>query len=172
MVVTAVLTALAAVIVSMRLFARLKLMKATGLEDWAILISLVFSIIYLALVAARMTSSPPPPHWHSSIIADITLEFHFRMGVHSDQLSPEILQEQLKVRHEVFLDSNGVFEMTDLTITLTVFVGCNSHVQRQSGIHQILHPFSISPHLPRSLFSHRLLYCDGRCGNILILGHC
>jgi uncharacterized protein YybS (DUF2232 family) len=54
LVVTAVLTALAAVIVGMRLFARLKLMKATGLEDWAILISTVFSIIYLALVGARM----------------------------------------------------------------------------------------------------------------------
>lgn len=94
------------------------------------------------------------------------------MGVHSDQLSPEILQEQLKVCREVFLDSNSFFEMTDLTITLTVFVGCNPHVQRQSGIYQILHPFSISPHLPRSLLSNRLLYYDGRCGNILILGHC
>jgi hypothetical protein len=55
MVVTAVLTSLAAVIVAMRLFARLKLMKATGLEDWSILISLVFSFIYLALVVARKT---------------------------------------------------------------------------------------------------------------------
>lgn len=53
MVVTAVLTSIAAVIVAMRLFARLKLMKSTGLEDWSILISLVFSIIYLSLVAAR-----------------------------------------------------------------------------------------------------------------------
>jgi hypothetical protein len=55
MVVTAVLTSLAAIIVAMRLFARLKLMKATGLEDWSILISLVFSFIYLAFVAARKT---------------------------------------------------------------------------------------------------------------------
>ncbi|KAJ5123117.1 hypothetical protein N7448_009214 [Penicillium atrosanguineum] len=75
MVVTAVLTSIAAVIVAMRLFARLKLMKSTGLEDWSILISLVFSIIYLALVAAQ---------------------FHFKMGVHSDQIPPHILQEQLK----------------------------------------------------------------------------
>ncbi|OQD76422.1 hypothetical protein PENDEC_c004G02809 [Penicillium decumbens] len=75
MVVTAVLTVLATVIVGMRLFARAKLMKATGLEDWAILISLVFSVIYLALVAAQ---------------------FHYSMGVHSDQLSPSVLQAQYK----------------------------------------------------------------------------
>lgn len=71
MVVTAVLTAISTIIVAMRLYARLGLMKITGREDWAILISLVcpsssgcttrqltklaqvFSLIYLALVAAR-----------------------------------------------------------------------------------------------------------------------
>lgn len=39
--VTAVLTSVAALIVGMRLFARVGLMKVTGREDWAILISLV-----------------------------------------------------------------------------------------------------------------------------------
>lgn len=41
LVVTAVLTGIAALIVGMRLFARLGLMKVTGREDWAILVSLV-----------------------------------------------------------------------------------------------------------------------------------
>lgn len=41
LVVTAVLTSVAALIVGMRLFARVGLMKVTGREDWAILISLV-----------------------------------------------------------------------------------------------------------------------------------
>jgi hypothetical protein len=41
LVVTAVLTALSALIVAMRFYARLGLMKMTGREDWAILISLV-----------------------------------------------------------------------------------------------------------------------------------
>lgn len=45
LVVTAVLTALAAVIVAMRLFARLRLMKSTGREDWAILVSMVCWIL-------------------------------------------------------------------------------------------------------------------------------
>ncbi|KAJ5337701.1 hypothetical protein N7452_004429 [Penicillium brevicompactum] len=40
LVVTAVLTAFSVVIVAMRLYARLGLMKITGREDWAILISL------------------------------------------------------------------------------------------------------------------------------------
>lgn len=41
LVVTTVLTALSTIIVAMRLYARLGLMKITGREDWAILISLV-----------------------------------------------------------------------------------------------------------------------------------
>ncbi|KAJ5327492.1 hypothetical protein MYU51_009151 [Penicillium brevicompactum] len=75
LVVTAVLTAFSVVIVAMRLYARLGLMKITGREDWAILISLFFSIIYLALVAAQ---------------------FHYSMGVHSALLSSHVLQQQLK----------------------------------------------------------------------------
>lgn len=80
LVVTTVLTALATVIVAMRLFARLRLMKITGREDWTILGSLVswasktpasklmtdslscsqiFSIVYLSLVAARMSPTKP-----------------------------------------------------------------------------------------------------------------
>jgi hypothetical protein len=42
LVVTAVLTSIAALIVGMRLFARLGLMKVNGREDWAILVSLVW----------------------------------------------------------------------------------------------------------------------------------
>lgn len=41
MVVTAVLTTLAAVTVAMRLFARIRLVKNTGREDWSILFALV-----------------------------------------------------------------------------------------------------------------------------------
>ncbi|KAH8425448.1 uncharacterized protein LDX57_003201 [Aspergillus melleus] len=71
LVVTAVLTAIAAVTVAMRFLARIGLMKITGREDWTILLSLVrapcqinllpkslliyeqvFSIIYLGLVAS------------------------------------------------------------------------------------------------------------------------
>ena len=43
MVVTAVLTTLAAVTVAMRLFARIRLVKNTGREDWSILFALVCS---------------------------------------------------------------------------------------------------------------------------------
>ncbi|KAJ5900970.1 uncharacterized protein N7473_005040 [Penicillium subrubescens] len=75
LVVTAVLTGIAALIVGMRLFARLGLMKVTGREDWAILVSLIFSIIYLSLVGAQ---------------------FHFGMGIHQDHLSTATLQSQLK----------------------------------------------------------------------------
>ncbi|KAJ5194840.1 uncharacterized protein N7498_008278 [Penicillium cinerascens] len=95
LVVTASLTSLAAVIVSLRLFARLKLMKATGTEDWLILASLVFSIIYLALVAAQ---------------------FHFGMGVHSDQLSPRMLQEQLKCLWAAIPMYNASLGLTKLSI--------------------------------------------------------
>lgn len=41
LVVTTVLTGIAALIVGMRLFARLGLMKTTGREDWSVLIALV-----------------------------------------------------------------------------------------------------------------------------------
>ncbi|KAJ6184423.1 hypothetical protein N7519_005724 [Penicillium mononematosum] len=75
LVVTAVLTTISIVIVAMRFYARLGLMKITGREDWAILISLIFSIIYLALVAAQL---------------------HYKMGVHSALLSSHVLQQQLK----------------------------------------------------------------------------
>ncbi|OQE32064.1 hypothetical protein PENSTE_c001G01174 [Penicillium steckii] len=75
LVVTAVLTGIAFIIVGMRLFARLGLMKITGREDWSVLIALVFSIVYLALVAAQ---------------------YHYKMGTHSSLLSPEVLQKQLK----------------------------------------------------------------------------
>jgi hypothetical protein len=51
-----------------------------------------------------------------------------------------------------------------------VFVGCNSHVQRQLGIHEILHSFSISAHLSRQTFPPRLLCHDGNRGYLLVMG--
>ncbi|CAG8904104.1 unnamed protein product [Penicillium egyptiacum] len=95
LVVTAVLTTLSIVIVAMRFYARLGLMKITGREDWAILISLTFSIVYLALVAARKFTmciggdlKNHPLIW--------TIELHYKMGVHSALLSSHVLQQQLK----------------------------------------------------------------------------
>ncbi|KAI9045276.1 PTH11-like integral membrane protein [Aspergillus affinis] len=75
LVVTAVLTAIAAVTVAMRFLARIGLMKITGREDWTILLSLVFSIIYLGLVAS---------------------ETHYGLGRHSSELSAHENQQQLK----------------------------------------------------------------------------
>jgi hypothetical protein len=55
LVVTAVLTGIAALIVGMRLFARLGLMKVTGREDWAILVSLVRSDVSVSSMMTRLT---------------------------------------------------------------------------------------------------------------------
>ncbi|KAI9928347.1 hypothetical protein MW887_002385 [Aspergillus wentii] len=75
LVVTAVLTSLAIVVVAMRLYARLGLMKIMGREDGSILIALVFSIVYLGLVCA---------------------EVHFGLGRHSNAISHVDLMHQLK----------------------------------------------------------------------------
>ncbi|KAJ5690385.1 hypothetical protein N7462_004777 [Penicillium macrosclerotiorum] len=95
LVVTAVLTGIATLIVSMRLFARLGLMKITGREDWTILISLIFSIIYLALVAAQ---------------------FHYGMGIHSDRLSTSVLQNQLKCLWAAIPMYNASLAFTKISI--------------------------------------------------------
>lgn len=50
MVVTAVLTGIAALIVALRCYARFGLMKITGREDWAIMGALVLSLTYCGLV--------------------------------------------------------------------------------------------------------------------------
>ncbi|ODM17883.1 hypothetical protein SI65_06671 [Aspergillus cristatus] len=76
LVVTAVLTALSIVVVSMRVYARAALIKMMGREDWAIVISLAFAIIYLGFVAG---------------------EVHFGLGAHSAKLSDEELMNQLKM---------------------------------------------------------------------------
>lgn len=47
LVVTAVLTGIAALIVAMRFLARVGLMKITGREDWTILLSLVGLLFHL-----------------------------------------------------------------------------------------------------------------------------
>ncbi|GFF22476.1 hypothetical protein IFM61606_08501 [Aspergillus udagawae] len=73
--VTGVLTGLAILIVAMRLFARIGLMKLRGREDYTIVVALVFSIVYFALVAAQV---------------------HFGLGIHSDKLPAATLKQQLK----------------------------------------------------------------------------
>ncbi|KAL3470903.1 PTH11-like integral membrane protein [Aspergillus californicus] len=75
MVVTAVLTGLSIMIVAMRLYTRIGLMKLSGREDWTILISLIFATVYLGLVVAQ---------------------HHFGLGLHSDAIPPEELKQQLK----------------------------------------------------------------------------
>lgn len=59
LVVTVVLTAISTVIVAMRLYARLGLMKITGREDWAILISLVCSYRSISLIGVDQTANIP-----------------------------------------------------------------------------------------------------------------
>ncbi|GKZ30436.1 hypothetical protein AbraIFM66950_009144 [Aspergillus brasiliensis] len=75
LVVTAVLTGISIVIVAMRMYARVGLMKLTGREDYMILISLVLACTYLGLVAA---------------------EVHFGLGIHDADLSDIVVKEQLK----------------------------------------------------------------------------
>ncbi|KAE8362867.1 hypothetical protein BDV27DRAFT_159358 [Aspergillus caelatus] len=75
LVVTAVLTAISILIVGMRMYARIGLLKMIGREDYTILFSLVLAIVYLALVAA---------------------EVHFGLGKHNSALSDEELKQQLK----------------------------------------------------------------------------
>ncbi|PLB47213.1 hypothetical protein P170DRAFT_363022 [Aspergillus steynii IBT 23096] len=78
LVVTGILTGIAAVTVAMRFLARVGLMKTTGREDWTILLSLAFSIVYLGLVASG------------------NIETHYGLGRHSNELSPHDFQQQLK----------------------------------------------------------------------------
>ncbi|KAJ5279301.1 hypothetical protein N7478_004673 [Penicillium angulare] len=75
LVVTAVLTSLAGLVVAMRVYARVGLMKSTGREDWAILIAMVFSVVYCGLVGAQL---------------------RYGMGIHDDYLPSHVLQQQLK----------------------------------------------------------------------------
>ncbi|KAL5051939.1 hypothetical protein BDW71DRAFT_212992 [Aspergillus fruticulosus] len=75
MVTTAVLTSISIVIVAMRIYTRLGLMKSSGREDWTILASLTFAVIYLALVICQ---------------------YQYGLGKHNDALSHHELQLQLK----------------------------------------------------------------------------
>ncbi|KAJ5893630.1 hypothetical protein N7495_005321 [Penicillium taxi] len=75
LVVTAVLTSLSALTVSVRLYARVGLLKLTGREDWTIVGAMILSLIYLGLVAAQL---------------------HYGMGKHSWLLPKHILHQQLK----------------------------------------------------------------------------
>ncbi|GAB1191387.1 hypothetical protein APSETT444_000559 [Aspergillus pseudonomiae] len=75
LVVTAVLTAISILVVGMRMYARIGLLKMIGREDYTILFSLVLAIVYLALVAAQV---------------------HFGLGTHNSALSDEELKQQLK----------------------------------------------------------------------------
>ncbi|KAJ5546183.1 hypothetical protein N7494_003768 [Penicillium frequentans] len=75
MVVTAVLTGIAALIVALRCYARFGLMKITGREDWAILGALILSFVYCGLVGGQL---------------------HYGMGTHESSLSKHEVQQQLK----------------------------------------------------------------------------
>ncbi|PYH91758.1 PTH11-like integral membrane protein [Aspergillus ellipticus CBS 707.79] len=75
LVVTAVLTGISIVIVAMRMYARVGLMKLIGREDYMIMISLVLACTYLGLVAS---------------------EVHFGLGQHDYNLSTYEVREQLK----------------------------------------------------------------------------
>ncbi|KAL4887597.1 PTH11-like integral membrane protein [Aspergillus karnatakaensis] len=75
MVVTAVLTGISAVIVAMRIYTRVGLIKLSGREDWTILVSLAFAIVYLGLVISQ---------------------YNFGMGRHSYDIPADELQKQLK----------------------------------------------------------------------------
>ncbi|RJE18659.1 integral membrane protein [Aspergillus sclerotialis] len=75
LVVTAVLTSLATVVVALRIYARAGILKIMGREDWIILVAWAFSIAYLGLVAAQATNG---------------------MGVHADKLEKQELQRQLQ----------------------------------------------------------------------------
>ncbi|KAL4776722.1 hypothetical protein BDW60DRAFT_174472 [Aspergillus nidulans var. acristatus] len=75
MVVTAVLTSFSIVIVAMRIYTRVGIMKSSGREDWTILLSMLFAIIYLALVICQ---------------------YQYGLGKHSDALSHHELRLQLK----------------------------------------------------------------------------
>ncbi|KAL6233034.1 hypothetical protein BDW75DRAFT_242426 [Aspergillus navahoensis] len=74
-VVTAVLTSISIVIVAMRIYTRVGIMKSSGREDWTILASLSFAAIYLALVICQ---------------------YQYGLGKHNDALSHHELQLQLK----------------------------------------------------------------------------
>ncbi|RMJ25131.1 integral membrane protein [Aspergillus sp. HF37] len=75
LVVTTVLTGLAAIVVAMRLYARLGLLKIMGREDWTILVALFFSLIYLGLVIGQVM---------------------YGMGIHQDRLPEHEITMQLK----------------------------------------------------------------------------
>ncbi|KAL4904956.1 hypothetical protein BDW74DRAFT_24163 [Aspergillus multicolor] len=75
MLVTAVLTAISVVIVAMRIYTRVGIMKLSGREDWTILISLVFAVLYFALVICQ---------------------YRFGLGKHNYAISKHELREQLK----------------------------------------------------------------------------
>ncbi|PKY03689.1 PTH11-like integral membrane protein [Aspergillus campestris IBT 28561] len=74
-VVAGVLTALSVLVVGMRMWARLGVMKLMGREDYTILVSLALAICYFGLVCA---------------------EVHFGLGQPDDTLSPRELKLQLK----------------------------------------------------------------------------
>ncbi|KAL2853280.1 hypothetical protein BJY01DRAFT_259308 [Aspergillus pseudoustus] len=95
MVVTAVLTGISIVIVAMRLYTRIGLIKMTGREDWTILLSLVFAIAYLGLVIAQ---------------------YYYGMGVHSDELPRHILKEQLKHLWAAIPMYNASLALTKISI--------------------------------------------------------
>ncbi|KAL2853622.1 hypothetical protein BJX68DRAFT_265089 [Aspergillus pseudodeflectus] len=105
LVATAVLTGISIVIVAMRLYTRIGLIKLSGREDWTILASLAFAVTYLGLVIAQ---------------------YHFGLGVHSDELPADILQEQLKRLWVAIPMYNASLALTKISILfqyLRIFPG-------------------------------------------------
>ncbi|KAL1987071.1 hypothetical protein VTN96DRAFT_4945 [Rasamsonia emersonii] len=74
LVITVVLTSLAIFVVAVRMFTRIGLVKLFGREDGMIMLSLTFSIVYMALVISQV---------------------HFGMGEHVYDLPPDVLKAQL-----------------------------------------------------------------------------
>lgn len=93
-------------------------------------------------------------------------EVHFGLGAHSAKLSDQELMNQLKVR----LNDKPVPVSMGCKLTDADALGCHSHVQRQSGLHQVLHPLPIPPHLPPSTVPYFLLYRHEHRRIILDLG--
>ncbi|KAJ9291698.1 hypothetical protein DTO021C3_599 [Paecilomyces variotii] len=74
-IITGVLTALAALTVAVRLYTRAGLLKSTGREDWLILGAMAFSFVYLGLVVGQQ---------------------QYGLGKHEWAISPESMKIQLR----------------------------------------------------------------------------
>ncbi|KAL2862335.1 PTH11-like integral membrane protein [Aspergillus lucknowensis] len=95
MAVTVVLTVISILIVAMRMYTRIGLLKLNGREDWSILVSLVFAITYLGLVISQ---------------------YHFGPGRHSNEIPAGELKAQLKRLWAVISMYNASLAFTKVSI--------------------------------------------------------